>query len=100
MRKTVFDMEINVTKSEKPILRDDRGRWLPGSGSPSPGRPIAARQRISEAAARPVGSLGRARQGRSYQAGGVRSRQAGNDRLWLIAERRIHQRRAEDTRQS
>jgi len=38
----------NVNQNDKPILRDDRGRWLPGSGSPSPGRPVSARQKISE----------------------------------------------------
>jgi hypothetical protein len=37
-----------VNKIEKPVIRDDRGRWLPGSGSPSPGRPPSSRQRISE----------------------------------------------------
>ena len=40
--------QSNVNKIEKPIVRDDRGRWLPGSGSPSPGRPVSSRQKISE----------------------------------------------------
>jgi hypothetical protein len=38
----------NVKQSDKPILRDEKGRWLQGSGSPSPGRPVSSRQRISE----------------------------------------------------
>src|SRR6185369_16303008 len=29
-------------------VRDERGRWLQGSGSPSPGRPVSSRQKISE----------------------------------------------------
>ena len=37
-----------MSLSDKPIMRDARGRWLQGSGSPSPGRPIHSRQRISE----------------------------------------------------
>ena len=38
----------DVNKSGKPVLRDDKGRWLHGSGSPSPGRPPSSRQKISE----------------------------------------------------
>lgn len=37
-----------MNKIDKPVMRDDRGRWLPGSGSPSPGRPVSSRQKISE----------------------------------------------------
>jgi hypothetical protein len=37
-----------VKQSDKPVLRDEKGRWLQGSGSPSPGRPVSSRQRISE----------------------------------------------------
>ncbi len=40
-------MGNDVSLSEKPIMRDDRGRWLPGSGSPSPGRPPSSRQKIA-----------------------------------------------------
>ena len=32
----------------KIVKRDENGRWLPGTASPSPGRPVISRQRISE----------------------------------------------------
>jgi hypothetical protein len=41
----------NVNKTGKrmePIVRDSKGRWVQGSGSPSPGRPVSSRQRIAE----------------------------------------------------
>src|SRR6476620_11913400 len=38
----------NVNKNAKPVVRDERGRWIQGSGSPSPGRPVSSRQKISE----------------------------------------------------
>jgi hypothetical protein len=41
-------MDDNVNKNDKPVVRDGRGRWLQGSGSPSPGRPVSSRQKISE----------------------------------------------------
>ena len=41
-------MTDDVNKNEKAVLRDDKGRWLKGGPSPSPGRPLAARARISE----------------------------------------------------
>jgi hypothetical protein len=37
-----------VNKIDKPVIRDSKGRWLQGSGSPSPGRPVSSRQKISE----------------------------------------------------
>ena len=30
------------------VKRDANGRWLPGTPSPSPGRPVSSRQKISE----------------------------------------------------
>jgi hypothetical protein len=38
----------NVNQSDKPVIRDSKGRWLQGSGSPSPGRPPSSRQKIAE----------------------------------------------------
>src|SRR6516162_7985209 len=35
----------------------ERGRWLPGTASPSPGRPVGSRQRIAESLLKDIGSL-------------------------------------------
>ena len=50
-------MKDDVKKTEKPELRDERGRWLQGTSSPSPGRPVSSRQRIAESLLKDIGSL-------------------------------------------
>ena len=35
----------------------ERGRWMPGTASPSPGRPVSSRQRIAESLLKDIGSL-------------------------------------------
>ena len=40
-----MDMGIDVNENVK---RDAGGRWLKGTPSPSPGRPVSSRQKISE----------------------------------------------------
>jgi hypothetical protein len=54
-RKKVLDTppegknDVNQKDQNGPIVqRDAKGRWLTGTPSPSPGRPISGRQRISE----------------------------------------------------
>ncbi len=60
MRETATDQEVGVapllrtTEDEnRPVLRDDRGRWLPGT-RPGPGRHpmVAVRDRMSKALAK------------------------------------------------
>jgi hypothetical protein len=46
-----------VKENDKPEMRDERGRWLPGTASPSPGRPVSSRQRIAESLLKDIGSL-------------------------------------------
>ena len=40
--------QTNVKQNDKTVLRDGKGRWLAGTPSPSPGRPVSSRQKISE----------------------------------------------------
>jgi hypothetical protein len=40
-------MGNDVNQNHKAVLRD-KGRWLPGMPSPSTGRPVSSRQKISE----------------------------------------------------
>jgi hypothetical protein len=40
-------MEDNVKQTE--VMRDERGRWLKGSASPSPGRPVGSRSKLGDA---------------------------------------------------
>jgi hypothetical protein len=41
-------MENDVNENERTVQRDEKGRWLKGTPSPSPGRPVSSRQKISE----------------------------------------------------
>jgi hypothetical protein len=41
-------MGNSVDQNERTVQRDDRGRWLKGTPSPSPGRGMTNRQRIAE----------------------------------------------------
>jgi hypothetical protein len=43
-------MASDVNKTEpNGVLRDERGRWLKGSASPSPGRPLGSRAKLGDA---------------------------------------------------
>jgi hypothetical protein len=51
---TLANRNSNATVTQrrnmnKIVKRDANGRWLPGSASPSPGRPVSSRQKIAEA---------------------------------------------------
>jgi hypothetical protein len=40
-------MTEDVKQTE--VMRDERGRWLKGSASPSPGRPVGSRSKLGDA---------------------------------------------------
>ena len=40
-------MSEDVKQTE--VMRDERGRWLKGSASPSPGRPVGSRSKLGDA---------------------------------------------------